>query len=699
MLRNIDLSQNKLQRIQGAFNCPTLEVINLAKNQLKDIPEDTFIGLTNLKLLDLRENLLTRFYSFPASPKLETVQLGFNNITEIGGFSRAANIVTFDLKNNKLTNLSDEIFLLKGMKIFDISNNDLQNLPSELGLMKNLGKLQVEGNPLRSIRMAIRQGGSEVIKKYLASRISTEDIEKVGQQVAQGQHNDPKSKLIKQEYFDKGVGGNASKITLLIRQLKNPNGDLDLRDKALKVDDFTEDVLKVDKVKNLDLSGNQLTRLPPHIHALHPVSLKVSQNPLGTVRATDLLPFSGLTSIEMKGSKLSFFADDILSFSRDDTMLFRMNFEHLTYLDLSQNNLSGVPKVVGLLPALRNLILAYNSIQTIDGLFVEGMIPNLDHLDMSNNSLVSIPQHIYRWQSLTSLVLQNNNIKNFPPELGFLNLKTINIAGNPTMLLKNNSANKGAVALMNYLRERVADKVAMEKEVAHLQNNLRDRQKTVGTPLPKKPNDLQEYEFVDPFKKKAVEYNKKHDEQFGEVYEEDVKSYLEAKRSPQSHGPNRMDEETPSKGYGFGRAAPSGGSNNRANGESQGFGFGNSQPNTRPAMKMDEERPPQTRQPTRIEPETPERDDVAGKIGSRFTSSQKLGEGMGVIGASSQFGNSPGQRADQPRFSDDSALKELDGRIKQLQDKLDNDYTLSKPKAAEIRRELQTLRVQRNGLK
>ena len=134
-----------------------------------------------------------------------------------------------------------------------------------------------------------------------------------------------------------------------------------------------------------------------------------------------------------------------------------------------------------------------------------------------------------------------------------------------------------------------------------------------------------------------------------------------------------------------------------------------------------------------MQPETPDPQEVAGKIGSRYQQQQTYGDGMGVIGASSQFvggggaggsgfgsaagsdggfgrssdkndgiggfGREYGQRAEPQRQTDDQGLQELEGRIKQLQDRLDNDYTLSKPKAAELRRELQTLRVQRNGFK
>ena len=80
-------------------------------------------------------------------------------------------MITLDLKNNKLKSLSDEVFLLQKMKLLDMSNNDLQNLPPELGLMRELTKIQIEGNPLRSIKMSIRMGGTNNLKKYLQGKI------------------------------------------------------------------------------------------------------------------------------------------------------------------------------------------------------------------------------------------------------------------------------------------------------------------------------------------------------------------------------------------------------------------------------------------------------------------------------------------------------------------------------------------------
>ena len=75
------------------------------------------------------------------------------------------------LNNNKIKSLDNSIISLNNLKTLDISNNDLSDLPSEIGLLPKLVRITLDGNPLKCIRPNIRTGGSEVIKKYLKSRI------------------------------------------------------------------------------------------------------------------------------------------------------------------------------------------------------------------------------------------------------------------------------------------------------------------------------------------------------------------------------------------------------------------------------------------------------------------------------------------------------------------------------------------------
>lgn len=618
----------------------------MAKNNLRDIYEDTFTSLQSLKTLDLRENSIRSFFSFPKTDKLETVLISFNNLVDIGGFSNSPNIVTFDLKNNKLIQVPEEIFVLKKMKILDLSNNDLQNLPAELGLLKGLNKLQIEGNPLRSIRMAVRQGGTEVIKKYLASKITEEDIEK-----KHGQ--DPKGALIKEEFHQKA--SHVSKLVQLVRQMKNTNGDLDLRSKGLTNSDINEDILTADRVKCLDISDNKLAKVPILIDKLGPSSLKLNNNMITKVDVPDIINFSGLREIEMRGNKMVSFCDQF--FSKEDIVLMRMNFAQLSYLDLSQNSLSRIPAAIHELPSLRSLILAYNNIGSVQDLFREGSLPVIDHLDLGSNSIAEIPAHIYKWQSLTSLVVQNNSIKNFPPELGYLNLKNLNISGNPSLLLKASAVHKGPMALLNYLKDKVVNKRQIEQEIA----SISSKKNTYALP-PKKPSDLDEYQFEDPFKRRAADYQKHQDQKYGEIYEEDLKDHLV------KHRPTRMDEE---RVYGSGVTSPEKGNPMDIESLSQASSY-------------------QSAQRARFDQEAPVR--LNHQIGQQLPATANNR-------ANDRFDSNAHDRHDHQQMKDlDKKGRELDDKIKSIQNRIESDFTLSKVKIAELKKELAQLKIERNSL-
>lgn len=541
--------------------------------------------------------------------------------------------------------MPEEIFVLKKMKILDLSNNDLQTLPPELGLLKTLNKLQIEGNPLRAIRMAIRQGGTETIKKYLASKITEEDI-------ANKQGQGAKGSLIQEEFNQKT--STVSKMVQLVRQMKNTNGDLDLRSKGLTLEDFTEDILSAEKVKSLDISDNKLEGVPRFIEQLNPISLKINNNRVTQVDISDIINFTCLKDIEMKGNKMLSFCDKINT--KDDFMLVKLNFAQLTYLDLSQNSLTRVPSIVSILPNIRSLILSYNNIDTLDDLFREESVPLLDHLDMGSNNLRDVPASIYRWQTLTSLNLQNNSIKNFPSEMGYLNLKSFNIAGNPTMLLKTSITNKGVPALMNYLREKVVDKRQIEQEIS----DLAAKSKNYALP-PKKPQDLEEYQFVDPFKKRAVDYQSKQDAKYGEIYEEELRDHLTQQRSPVS----RMQPES-------------------------------TNPKREPPVRNSD-----GRQARNMDIESPYSNQSRGQpvLGTSSQSSNYSNHGQ-IRGNPMDIEKPVRGQAQSVTTGGGSTnlAKELDSKIKSLQDNIDNDYTLSKVKIAELRKELAQLKIQRNTL-
>jgi Leucine-rich repeat (LRR) protein len=74
------------------------------------------LNLDKLKSLDMAYNRLESFYEFPGSEVLESVIISYNRITTMGNLSRCSQIKNLDIKNNKLTEVPEEIFSLEGTR-------------------------------------------------------------------------------------------------------------------------------------------------------------------------------------------------------------------------------------------------------------------------------------------------------------------------------------------------------------------------------------------------------------------------------------------------------------------------------------------------------------------------------------------------------------------------------------------------------
>lgn len=96
----------------------------------------------------------------PASSKLDTLALSFNQLKSVQGLSRCQSLTVLDLHNNKLTQVPEEVYNLYSLKTLTISNNDINNLDARLALLPDLLRLNIEGNPLRSIKPAMRSANA-----------------------------------------------------------------------------------------------------------------------------------------------------------------------------------------------------------------------------------------------------------------------------------------------------------------------------------------------------------------------------------------------------------------------------------------------------------------------------------------------------------------------------------------------------------
>ena len=81
-LKRIDFSQNHIDSLLFPLKMPQLHDLNLSKNKIKDIGRNSFDLLKSLRTLNLNQNALTSFESFPKTTTLETVIVSFNRLKQ-----------------------------------------------------------------------------------------------------------------------------------------------------------------------------------------------------------------------------------------------------------------------------------------------------------------------------------------------------------------------------------------------------------------------------------------------------------------------------------------------------------------------------------------------------------------------------------------------------------------------------------------
>ncbi|KAI9586736.1 leucine-rich repeat neuronal protein 1 [Glossina fuscipes] len=132
-LRSLDLSDNRLSRIPTVSLSPLLrlENLNLGQNDFEAILEGAFVGLKQLKHLDITGCLrLKRIMNgaFASNSNLEILNLSSNKMlieVQEGSLSGLPHLRVVSFKANALTTLAEGLFPWKDLSTLDISENPM----------------------------------------------------------------------------------------------------------------------------------------------------------------------------------------------------------------------------------------------------------------------------------------------------------------------------------------------------------------------------------------------------------------------------------------------------------------------------------------------------------------------------------------------------------------------------------------------
>ena len=332
-----------------------LEDLNLAWCGLQNLSDTMFTGLSNLLMLNL----------------------GYNDLHHLpsGVFVRLTKLKVLDLSDNYLDHLPSGVFVrLTKLKVLDLSYNNLDHLPS--GVFVGLTKLKVldlSGNRLYH-STSLPTDIFQPLKHLEQLKLFMDDIP----------HN------VNFTYMDNPISKIPSLKQLYITGAPNTN--------------FGHGYSSLKKLEYLVISGN-ISEINNetffNLRYTRSLALSLMSCKLSNISPNAFTSLKNLTSLDISNSRSlckdtlwnnfkaavcssrvkNLIATNLCTF--DVMPWFVCSPPYLEYLDMSHNNLRGIPLYV--LKSLKELILANNNIEVLSSYTLVNMY-NLEKLDLSDQT-------------------------------------------------------------------------------------------------------------------------------------------------------------------------------------------------------------------------------------------------------------------------------------------------------------------------
>ncbi|XP_062548023.1 chaoptin [Armigeres subalbatus] len=291
-LLSIDLSYNKLQNNlqRGSFSgLLTLQHLNLEANEISEIPRDSLADVGTLQYLYMRDNNVTTlpkaaFGNLPILFEVQIMNNGLNHVSE-RAFDGLLQLLNLNMSNNLLRSIPNDAFHgLVSLRKLDVSYNLLSTLDNKTnGLLDDC--LSLEDVNLSHNRFSFITKKTFPSNPYIPYRL----------------------KKINLSYNTMSIVTNDLKVgTKTVT-------DLDLSHNNIK--DIRQGVLgNLTSLRSLDMSHNELVKLESNIFNMPEnfSALSVHNNKIRNVSYDSLLKLKHLTMLDLRGNEIRAFQSEVV---------------------------------------------------------------------------------------------------------------------------------------------------------------------------------------------------------------------------------------------------------------------------------------------------------------------------------------------------------------------------------------------------
>ncbi|CAH1153663.1 unnamed protein product [Phaedon cochleariae] len=428
-ITELDFSRCGISEIPNEVyaNSPTLEVLHLEGNKLKDLSPQLFQCI-DVRYLNVSDNEIRAIP--PLISKLTNLQVLIFSKNVLDGvhpnLDKLSKLTLLDLSMNDLGKVPEAIMSLINLQQLCLNDTGIDFVPANIGRLTNLRILELRDNNLCDLPKSIRR-----LTNLQRLDVSDNNLSNLTE-VCESHGN------LTELWIN---GNNISELSISITHLKKIN---DFDASCNNLESIPKEIGHWTKITNLILSFNNLTTLPKAI---------------GNLRNLQVLKLESNFLDELPG-----------------TIAKLVNLEEL---NLQNNSLMKIPSGIGHLRKLATLILSDNRLQQLPPDI--GSCCDLSILNVHNNQLEHLPEEVGHLQNLTTLGLIGNKLSYLPITISKLrNLKALWLTPNqtqPLIHLQNEQLSDGQIVLTSVvfpqapLREPPPVQLPMGNQTCHISFN------------------------------------------------------------------------------------------------------------------------------------------------------------------------------------------------------------------------------------